>query len=257
MNVWITTNGSRLNPDLMQELVTAGLDDLSVSINAGAADEYGLVHSNQENSRFEEIVENLVWLKEYKKKSGLELPRISLSNVVSNLNSHRAVDMMKTGALVGAVNVSYRPIHVFPDSKQFGLEDTDFRDLRRDLKEARAVAGSEDIATNIELFDRLVELRNSETIPAPCFAGWLYPFVLANGDVTYCCVSREVLGNLTDASFEEIWFAPDRKRLNDIALRIHKTQKPVPKSRCIGCEQMLANLRIYRRLWPLWGRPRA
>lgn len=255
MNTWITSNGSRLHPDLMKELVDAGLDDLSISINAGSADEYGLVHSNQENSRFDQIIENLIWLKKYKQKNGLALPRVSLSNVVSNLNSNRALEMMQTGVLVGASNVSYRPIDVFPRSNRFALGSEDLSRLKSAFAKAAKLSKEHGINTNIDTFWQLLDLRARKLIPAPCFAGWLYPFVLANGDVTYCCVSREVLGNLNESSFEEIWFAPSRRRLNDIALRIHKTQQPVPKSRCVGCEQMLANIKIYRWLWPLWGRP--
>lgn len=254
MSMWITTNGSRLTDDLMEELVQAGLDDLSVSINAGARDEYGLVHSTEQPDTFDRIVENLIWLKEYKQRKGLELPRVSLSNVVSNLNSHRGLEMMETGVKVGAINVSYRPIDTFEQASQFALEHEHLAGLRQSFPAARRLAEEHGITTNTEVFDRLISLRESNTLPSPCFAGWLYPFVLANGDVTYCCVSREVLGNLTEKSFKEIWFSPDRKRLNDIAVRIHKTQQPVPKSRCFGCEQMLANLRIYNRLWPLWGK---
>lgn len=255
MSTWITTNGSRLNQELIEDLVKAGLADLSVSINAGARDEYRMVHTTSEDSGFDEIVENLVWLKEYKQKNALELPRVSLSNVVSNVNSHRGLEMMETGVKVGAGNVSYRPIDAFTQAEKFALSEADISRLRQTFPAASELAGKHGIATNIDIFNDLLSLRESASIPAPCFAGWLYPFVLANGDVTYCCVSREVIGNLNEQSFEEMWFARERKRLNDMALKIHKTQKPLPKSRCIGCEQMLANLKIYRRLWPLWGRP--
>lgn len=254
MSVWITTNGSRLNQDLMRDLAMAGLDDLSVSINAGAPDEYGLVHSNQENARFDQIIENLIWLKEYKQRQGSDLPRISLSNVVSNLNSHRGLDMMKTGVKVGAGNVSYRPIDTFDRTNQYALGKEHLDQLRTAFPEIRQLAAENNIATNTEVFDQIIALRESNSLPSPCFAGWLYPFVLANGDVTYCCVSREVLGNLEEKSFKEIWFAPDRKQLNNAAIKMHKTQTAIPRSRCFGCEQMVANIRIYGRLRFLWGR---
>lgn len=255
INVWITTNGSRLSPDLMAGLAEAGLDDLSVSTNGGAAAEYGLVHSNQEGDKFDEIVDNLVWLKNYRQERGTSLPRTSLSNVVSNLNCNRILEMMETGVKAGAVSVSYRPIDVFPGADKYSLSQQDIESITRDFKGAEELAARNGITTNTNIFSQLLDLRQSDFIPAPCFAGWLYPFVMANGDVTYCCVSREVLGNLTEQSFEEIWFSRDRKHLNSIALNIHKTQQPVPKSRCVGCEQMLSNLKIYRRLWPLWGKP--
>ncbi len=254
LKVWLTTNGSRLNPELLKELIATGLEDLNVSINAGAADEYGLVHSNQEDSMFGQIIENLVWLKEYKRKKGLDMPRLALSNVVSRLNSHRALEMMETGVTVGADNVTYRPMDVFSQSRPFALKEEDYSKLHQAFKPAGELAARHGIQTNIDSFDQLVNLRFSESIPAPCFVGWVNPFVLANGDVTFCCLSREVIGNLGESSFESIWFAPSRRVLNEAALRIHRTQEPVPKSHCIGCRQSLQNQKVYRFLWPIWGR---
>jgi len=256
MKVWITTNGSLLTPDLMTGLAEAGLDDLSISINAGARDEYGLVHTNQEGSRFDAIVGQLEWLKDYKKSHGLATPKLTLSNVLSNINCHRTLEMMQTAVRVGAANVTYRPVDVCAQTSRFALEPADMVTLARDFPKAAELGRSTSVGENIDFFYQLLAMRAAGTIPSPCFAGWLYPFVLANGDVTYCCISREVLGNLGERSFESIWFDPSRRRLNQLAVSIHKTQTPLPKSRCLGCEQTLANQRIYSRLWPRWGRPR-
>lgn len=255
MKVWITTNGSLLTRDLMTELLSAGLDDINVSLNAGATEEYALVHTNQDANRFEEIVNNLVWLKDHKLHGGFDTPRVTISNVVSNLNSHRVVDMMDVAVKVGAVSVTYRPIDICPQTERFALGPADMEILAGGFAAAAELGKSKGIGNNIDFFYRLLALREAGNIPSPCFAGWLYPFVLANGDVTYCCISREVLGNLEERSFKAIWFDPQRRYLNDQAIRIHKTQTPLPKSRCSGCELTLSNQRIYDRLWPLWGRP--
>jgi len=256
MHVRLTTNGSLLTEELMKDLIDAGLRDLSVSINAGAPDEYGLVHSNQKNERFDEIVENLVWLKEYKQRKGLREPTVYLSNVISNINSHRSIEMIKVGADVGAAAVSYRPLRTFAKTQQYDLDEEHLADIMRSFEDVRRIASEHGIATDTDTFNELVALRNANYIPAPCFAGWLFPLVMANGDVIYCCDSREVLGNVGESSFESIWFAPSRAEVNKMALNIHKTQKPVPRSRCLGCERTLQNLKIYKFLWPLWGKPR-
>ncbi len=253
MRVWITTNGSLLQPDLMAELAHAGLDDLNVSINAGAAREYGLLHAGQDVKQFDKIVANLTWLRDYKRRSAQETPRLMLSNVICNLNSHRAFDMMKTAVSIGADAISYRPIDIFQQTSKYALSPGDKERLAGQFLSAGRLARDSGITTNIDSFYQLLELRASGTIPSPCFAGWLFPFVLANGDVTYCCVSRQVLGNLAEQSFESIWFDPARRALNDAAVTMHKTQRPLPKSRCLGCEQALASSRIYRYLWPRWG----
>jgi MoaA/NifB/PqqE/SkfB family radical SAM enzyme len=254
MSVWVTTNGSLLTQELMENLVSAGLDDLNVSINAGSADEYGIVHTNQKDSRFTEIVESLVWLDNYKRQYGLSTPRVTLSNVLSSMNSHRTLEMMQTAVKAGAINVSYRPIDVNVYTQKYALGPSDMENLSKDFPRADILGKENGISNNISSFYELLEMRAKGDIPYPCFAGWLYPFVLANGDVTYCCTSREVLGNLSERDFASIWYDPDRRKLNRMAVRMHKTQEPLPKSRCRGCELMLANQRIYKRLWPLWGR---
>ena len=253
MRVWITTNGSLLRPELMEELARAGLDDMNVSINAGAAEEYGLVHANQDGSRFDEILANLAWLRDYKRRSGQETPRLTLSNVICNLNGHRVFDMMKTSVAVGAVAVSYRPIDSFEQTAKYALSPGDMERLAGQFLSAGALARDNGISTNIDSFYGLLKIRASGVIPSPCFAGWMYPFVLANGDVTYCCISRQVLGNLAEQSFASIWLDPARRALNDAAIKMHQTQRPLPNSRCLGCEQALASIRIYRYLWPRWG----
>ncbi|HDY69586.1 MAG TPA: radical SAM/SPASM domain-containing protein [Actinobacteria bacterium] len=256
MTMWVTTNGSRLDRELMAALVKAGLDDLCVSINAGSSADYALVHKNQEPARFDEIIQNLSWLNEYKKKNALDHPRITLSNVISRMNSERVIDMMESGIRVGAAKVSYRPLGAFPLTEKFMLDEAGLRTVRNSFSQVRELGERHGIQTDIEDFDNLLALRRNSALMSPCFAGWLFPFVLANGDVTFCCLSREVVGNLGDSSFESIWYSARRKRLNDLATRIHRTQEALPNSRCHGCEQMLANQRIYRRLWPVWGRPR-
>lgn len=254
MRVWITTNGSLLTHEMMENLVSAGLDNLNVSINSGAADEYGLVHSNQANSRFPEIVDSLEMLDQLKRQRGISNPRVTLSNVLSSINSHRALEMMQTAVKVGAIDVSYRPIDVSSHTAKFALGPKEMNNLSKSFPEAAALGNKNGISNNISFFNQLLELRASGVIPSPCFAGWLFPFVLANGDVTFCCTSREIIGNLSERSFADIWNDREKRKLNQMALRIHKTQEPLPKSRCRGCELTLANLKIYNRLWPLWGR---
>ena len=254
MHVRLTTNGSLLGREIIEELISTGLDDLSISLNAGSSEEYGAVHANQEDIVFRQIMDNLIWLNEYKKKKGLTVPHIHLSHVVSNLNSHRAVEMMESGVASGAVSVNYRPLHTFPHIEKYALGEADLEKLRSSFIEMGRLAEANGIDTNIDEFEQLIDYRKVNDIPAPCIIGWVAPFVLANGDVMHCVVSREVVGNINETSFEDIWMSPSRKRLNGMALRMHRTGVPVPNTRCEGCERMLQNTRILKYLWPLWGK---
>ena len=223
-------------------------------MNAGTNNEYQKVHPNQNEDRLNSIIENLIWLKEYKKNK-FASPIISLSNVISNINFSSCVKMMDIGIKVGAQTVSFRPVTTFQEIEKFALSKNDLKVMAHSLENVNAIARKYGISTNINEFNQLILLRSAKYIPAPCFVGaWLSTMIMANGDVIYCCNSRKVIGNVGESSFESIWFSIDRYGLNDKALQIHKTQTSLPNSRCIDCEQSLLNNQIYSKCKQLWGK---
>ena len=76
--VFITTNGSLVNPERAMALVDAGLDSLKFSINAGSRKRYQEMHGVD---AFDKVIRNIKWLYDYRQKRGLEKPRISVSSI--------------------------------------------------------------------------------------------------------------------------------------------------------------------------------
>ena len=58
----------------------------------------------------------------------------------------------------------------------------------------------------------------------PCYAGFACASISANGDVSPCCVDRQVMGNLREADydFRKVWFSPQAQEI----------RKPIREGRC-------------------------
>lgn len=67
--VYLTSNGSLATPNKIQAVIDAGLDSLKFSINAPEREMYAFIHGRDD---FEQVVEHLRYVNEYRKESGRE-----------------------------------------------------------------------------------------------------------------------------------------------------------------------------------------
>lgn len=68
--IYMTTNGVYADPGMMRELITAGLNSIKFSINAGTAETYEKIHGRDD---FERVLSNLKCLSEYIKAENLDV----------------------------------------------------------------------------------------------------------------------------------------------------------------------------------------
>jgi len=68
--VFITINGSLCTPDNLKAVIAAGLDSLKFSINAGNRERYKEMHGVD---YFDQVVENIKWLHDYKEENNIKL----------------------------------------------------------------------------------------------------------------------------------------------------------------------------------------
>lgn len=76
--VFITTNGSLCTPKRLTETIDAGLDSIKFSINAGSRERYKKEHGMD---RFDEVVQSIKWLHNYRKENKLTKPIITVSSI--------------------------------------------------------------------------------------------------------------------------------------------------------------------------------
>ena len=82
----------------------------------------------------------------------------------------------------------------------------------------------------------------------PCYAGWIYMRVRANGDVIPCCKAVNMpMGNILQDGFDPIWFG---RRMNEFRVLARDLPKSAPyfaPIRCYeGCDNLGMNLAFHR-----------
>jgi len=80
---------------------------------------------------------------------------------------------------------------------------------------------------------------DSGVINKPCYTGWIFSRILANGDVVPCC--RAVMypmGNINTKSFKDIWFSEEYDKFRERALHESKLS---PYFKKIGCSMTCDN----------------
>jgi MoaA/NifB/PqqE/SkfB family radical SAM enzyme len=87
----------------------------------------------------------------------------------------------------------------------------------------------------------------------PCFAGWTYSRVMADGRVIPCLKAHRIpSGNIHDTSFTEIWEGSRQAEFRD-ATRVARKEGPLfasignDESAACGCERGCDNLEENRR----------
>jgi radical SAM protein with 4Fe4S-binding SPASM domain len=67
--MFLTSNGALATPDRAKEVLDAGLDSIKFSISAGTRETYKRVQGRDD---FDKVIENLKWISNYRKTSGLQ-----------------------------------------------------------------------------------------------------------------------------------------------------------------------------------------
>ena len=75
--IFLSTNGSVATPEKAKPVLDAGIDSIKFSVNAGTRESYARVHGRD---CFEQVISNIKWFSEYRKKAGLQY-RIYVSMV--------------------------------------------------------------------------------------------------------------------------------------------------------------------------------
>ncbi len=76
--VFITTNGSLCAPEKMIPVISAGLDSIKISVNAGERGRYKEMHGVD---MFDKVIKNIKWLYKYKKDNNIKRLRTCVSSI--------------------------------------------------------------------------------------------------------------------------------------------------------------------------------
>lgn len=168
LDIMINTNAVKLNKDLSDALINAGLDKIFFSIDSIDPDKYSKIRVG---AKFEQVIQNIKYFAAYNEEAGHPV-FIRIQKVL----------MTDTEA-----------------------ENEEFKQYFADI--ADQVAFEDYIPYGDRKFGRSIEMRG-EKIKFSCSQLWQRLLITWDGECRACCVSADIpyiLGNIAEDSIEKIW----------------------------------------------------
>ncbi|MBU1853423.1 MAG: radical SAM protein [Candidatus Omnitrophica bacterium] len=256
--VALSTNFGMASKKDIKKLIDLGLEELCISIWGSNSQIYDKIHPGVSSSYFERLKENLLFLKETKKNG----PRVTFANVIMNLNFEDFQDMYKFGLQYGADAVYFTLVDIFQKQTDKLLLNEEERkkllNMAMEVKER-----NKDDSLHLEFFDGFLrrlskscedfekgEYDKFDVDKIPCYVGWFFARVLANGNIVPCCRGvKKVLGNINKKSFKDIWFSEKYNEFRARAKYLSKNDIYFQKIGCIKeCDNLMHNEEMHSKI---------
>ncbi|NOT01007.1 MAG: radical SAM protein [Phycisphaerales bacterium] len=253
----ITTNGALIKDAEARRLVELGVDEMYISVNAGTAKTYNRIHMNTPPEAFGNVKRTIGMITAAKREMGSHRPFINVSFVIQNDNYFEMEDMVRTAHEVGAEKAHFIGISTYEGTKFLALNEEQKEDMPRCLERAVTLADQYGIQTNAEYFlSRARGYKGTKDVYAnvPCYIGWFFSIILADGTVNPCCECLRALGTLKTHRFKEVWFGEAYRRFRAENTMLPFSEKEIPGCRCHDCGFALHNLAMHRVLHPISSR---
>lgn len=208
--VFLTTNGSLLEPKLAYRVMAAGLDSLKFSINAADEEQYHAI-MGVKGALFHRVLRNLKWAKILRDDSGYKCG-IYASSIKYDGEQQKRMEAMLAEFVLPYVDEHYwLPL---------------FNEMAAVTKERAAELGFEPKAGNQGRSDMLRD-------PLPCWAVFKEAHVRYDGHLSACCFGADNkfdMGDLNQQPFMDAWNSTVFQQLRTAHLA-----KDVTGTSCEGC----------------------
>jgi len=254
--VGMATNGSLLTPKRCEHLVRCGLDRIIVSLNAGTRNIYPSIHTTEKPESFDKIVENIKILDKIKHQMGKNIPLMALSFVISRINWNEGLKMIDRAGEAGANRIIFKYVTSYPNIEYLELTDEEKRDFSKQTTAfiRRAKRYGMDIKLEPPIGDETADIKLShqknKTIYSriPCYIGWYFTLVTAEGSVIPCCQCMIKMGDLKHQRFTDIWYSDRYDDFREKMKRFPEHYNALRNCACDQCEFEKINTTIYNKL---------
>jgi radical SAM protein with 4Fe4S-binding SPASM domain len=217
------THGLLLTPEVIKQLVSFPLDLLTVSLDAATKSQFENIRLR---ANFDTIISNIRNLNAAKRKVNSTYPELNLHFVAMRQNIRELPELIKLAKELDVVTVIVEHLWVFDaaiiqetlflDQELMHTIFNQARETARELNINLRLPSEEPIKfcepavlrqSGLTQFNYLIE-ENTTPNSAPasvCLEPWRIAIVYWNGDVSPCCYTDRVMGNLRQHSFREIW----------------------------------------------------
>ncbi len=233
MECFINTNFTLVDEKIIKEIVKLKVDSLTVSVWAGSAKIYAKTHPNKNEDTFHKIKSQLIFLNAIKKK----LPMVKIYHVVFNMNYMELEKMVEFSVLTDSESVEFTVIDTIPGkTDRLLLNELETKDLIIECLRVKEKYETGKFGNKVKLSgfdDFLRRISNSNALKAeydsgiiesiPCYAGWAFVRILADGNVNSCLKShRFPVGNILNDNFRAIWNCNKQRMFRSKTLNINK-----------------------------------
>ena len=209
----ITTNATLMNKKRAEQLIGAGLDYLIVSFDGFSPGSY---ESFRVGANFEKTLENLKLLSRVKRQRRAHKPYIDIQWIRNKLNESEIDSAEKYFFHLKGIN-------------EFHVKSLSLNDHHMTEGEIRKY-GEKFLPRKGKIRNQYKKRRDSNPSGQKC--PFIFsPVILANGDVTVCCIDYKgeyVVGNVLDEKFRHLWNSK-----NYISLRREAENYKLPI--CLRC----------------------
>ncbi len=207
----VLTNGTLLNRKVIQRLIEAKVDKVQVSLWASSVEEYRLNYPGvNPKKNFNKVLDGLKLFADIKAEQKSHFPAVWIYNPI-NLHNFRSIHAIVDLAIKMRCNgVCFASmVNLFGETLNSSTFSRDKEQLIYDsLIEAKKRLEADSIQHNLSEWLTRRELGEKGWEQFPCYAGWFYAKIRADGTVLPCCQCDIELGNLNLTSFQNYWNNP-------------------------------------------------
>lgn len=244
----VMTNGIMLNKHLTEQILSMAYGSrLSVSVDAGTEQIYNLVHNPSCKNAFKKIKSNLLMFSKQRKETKSNVG-LMLTYVIFRDNYNDIINGVKFAKEVGADELFFRELSIYPGLEQLQLKKSQHKSCLRMLKKARELAKILNVNTNLDyvLQHSLFAQNSINKKNVPCYLGWFYMRIQANGNVLTCCNGLRPYSNIKSKTLSEIYkskaYNHFRDSWNDKSARMKMGYS------CDSCSFKMRNLKLNKSL---------
>ncbi|MCM8784400.1 MAG: radical SAM protein [Candidatus Omnitrophica bacterium] len=259
----LSSNFTLVDREKAKIFIDLNFDHINVSLWAATPETYMRVHLGRDKECFYRTKDILRFIYEHKKIK--HLPHMNIYNVIFKENFYEVDKMVELAFEVGADSIQFVPMDPVVGKTDFLLLNYREREI---VKEKLKMIKQKLLDDNPEnkrgpnLFicdyeDFLRRLSNEKADKGeydslvkdiPCYIGWDFMRITANGDVYPCLKVNVPVGNIYEEDLLKIWYGEKQRIFRKLAKEKKENTYFSPQRCSLSCDNLAQNIILQKQI---------